>query len=234
MSNIHKHISWLIPLILILLLAPVSVKIDLAVERYFYVDGHFQSNNFVNFIYIFGVIPGWIVVCGSLLIFILSFKSPLWKPWRPYVLLPLLTMIFGAGLIVDKSLKDHWGRPRPKQVEEFGGMQQFRPFYKPNFFHQPEPSKSFPSGHCSMGFLFFAVALAGRRLGKRWLFWTGMMITLVLGVLLGYTRMAQGGHFFSDVILSAAIMWWTALFFDWMIFNKKTAVENETADKKTA
>lgn len=232
MTNIRKHIIWLIPLILIILLAPLSAKIDMAVERYFYVDGHFQSNSFLNFIYIFGVVPGWIVACSSLLIFILSFIYPFWKPCRPYVLLPLLTMIIGAGLIVDKSLKEHWGRPRPKQIEEFGGMQQFRPFYKPNFFHQPEPSKSFPSGHCSMGFLFFSVALAGKRLGKRWLFWAGMITTLVLGTLLGYTRMAQGGHFFSDVILAAAIMGGTALFCDWMIFHKWVA--SEAADKKTA
>ena len=53
-------------------------------------------------------------------------------------------MIVGAWLIIDFALKDHWGRPRPRQVKEFGGMQEFRPYYgKPNFFHQPEPQNLF-------------------------------------------------------------------------------------------
>ncbi len=218
MTNIQKYFFWGIPIIFIVLLAPLSGQIDLAIERYFYVDGHFQSNQYLRFLQSFGIVPGWIVAIGSLVIFILSYIHPFWKPWRPFVLLPLLTVILGAGLIVDKSLKEHWGRPRPRQIEEFGGSQQFRPFYSPNFFHQPEPSKSFPSGHCSMGFLLFSVAFAGWRLGKRWLLLTGMIATVLLGSLLGYTRMALGGHFFSDVIFSAAIMWWTALFSDWLIF----------------
>ncbi len=218
MSNLYRNIYWLIPLIGVLLVAPLSPQIDLAFEHSFFINGEFQSNNFLNFIYNFGVIPGWLLACGSLIIFILSYVSPYWKPWRPYVLLPLLTVIIGAGIIVDKSLKEHWGRPRPKQIVEFGGIQKFRPFYQPNFFHQPEPSKSFPSGHCSMGFLLFSLALTGKRLGKRWLYWLGMASTLILGTLLGYTRMAQGGHFFSDVIFAAAIMWWTTLFCDWLIF----------------
>ena len=76
-------------------------------------------------------------------------------------------MVVGAGFIVHTALKDHWGRPRPKQIIAFGGEQTFRPFYSPNFFHQPEPSKSFPCGHCTMGFYFFAVAFALRRSGYR-------------------------------------------------------------------
>ena len=147
------------------------------------------------------------------------------------MLVPLLTIIFGAGLIIDKSFKDHWGRPRPKQTIEFGGTQPFRPFYKPHFFN-PEPSKSFPSGHSSMGFYFFSLVFVGRRLGKRWLFQSATMLAIVLGALLCYTRMAQGGHYFSDVLMSAAIMWWTALFFDWLIF--QTSTVHEAADKKTA
>lgn len=235
--DINRHYSWLLPLVLILLITPFTPQIDLAIEHYFFVGGHFQSNGFLDFVYTFAVIPGWIIAIGSLLIFILSYQVPYYKPWRYYALLPLLTMIFGAGLIVDKTLKDHWGRPRPKQIEEFGGLQEFRPFYKPNIFHQPEPSKSFPSGHCTMGFLFFSVALVVQRLGKRRLYLLMMAWTFVLGSLLGYTRMAQGGHYFSDVIFAAAIMWWTALFFNWFIFQKqelKAGTINETSHEKAA
>ena len=209
------------PLIFILLLAPFSAYLDMAIEHYFYTNGHFQTDSFLYFLQTFCIIPGWILACATLLILILSFIHPYWYRWRPYVLVTLLTFVIGCGLIIDKSLKEHWGRPRPKQIVEFGGKQQFRSFYQPNFFHQPEPSKSFPSGHCSMGFLFFSVALVALRLGKRWLFWLALITTLVLGTLLGYARMALGGHFFSDVIWSAMIMWCTALFFDKLIFQRQ-------------
>ncbi|WP_213155352.1 phosphatase PAP2 family protein [Neochlamydia sp. AcF65] len=222
---------WLIPLISILLLTPFSSTIDLAVARYFFANGHFQSNSFLNFLYSYGMVPGWILTLFALLFLVLSYLHPFWKCWRPYALIPLLTMIVGAGIIVDLSLKGHWGRPRPKQLEEFGGLQHFRPFYQPNFFHQPEPSKSFPSGHCSMGFVFLSLTLIGRRLRQRWLYWWGTFTSVILGALLGYTRMAQGGHFFTDVIFAAAFMWWTALFFDWLIFEQRIA--DEKFDKET-
>ena len=55
-------------------------------------------------------------------------------------------MAIGVGLFTHILLKDHWGRPRPKQVTQFGGTQEFHPFYKPNFFDQPQPSRApFPA-----------------------------------------------------------------------------------------
>lgn len=228
--NKRQYLLWLAPLLFILLLAPLSTQIDLSITRYFYSHGEFQSNNFLNFMYQFGFVPGWLLAIIAGIFLFLSYLSPFWKNWRPFVLIPLLTLAFGAGLIVHAALKDHWGRPRPKQIEEFGGQQAFRPFYKPNFFSQTEPSKSFPSGHSSMGFLFFSLAIVGQRLRQRWLVWIGIGTSLILGGLLGYTRIAQGGHFFTDIILSAAIMWWTALFFDWLIFHPRKI--NETSDKK--
>jgi len=101
-------------------------------------------------------------------------------------------------------------RPRPKQVIEFGGIQEFRPFYQPNFFHQPEPSKSFTCGHCTMGFYFFALALVVRRLNYRKTFWITLMFAFALGIALSLARIGQGGHFFSDTLISALIMWLTA------------------------
>ncbi|QLH35863.1 MAG: phosphatase PAP2 family protein [Parachlamydiaceae bacterium] len=220
MTTIQKHLPWLLPLLCVLAIAPLTPGIDLSVERYFFREGHFQNNGFLNFMYVFGVIPGWILALGSLGIVILSYVYPYWKPWRIYALIPLLTMILGAGVVIDKSFKDHWGRPRPKQIKEFGGHQQFHPFYKPNLNVQPEPAKSFPSGHCSMGFIFFSLAFAGRRAGKEWVFKLGIALAFILGTLLAYTRMAQGGHFFSDVFMSAIIMWWTSLFVNWLVFQE--------------
>ncbi|MBA2728223.1 MAG: phosphatase PAP2 family protein, partial [Parachlamydiaceae bacterium] len=155
----------------------------------------------------------------------LSYIVSGWKKWRPYALLLILPMVLGAGIITHSLLKDHWGRPRPKQIENYGGDNAFRPFYQPNITLEVQPFKSFPCGHCSMGFYFFAVALLGRRLGSRLLFATGITLALSLGIALSITRIAQGGHFFSDTMATALIMWMTAFACDWLLF-KETYSDN--------
>ena len=210
-----EHLWWLIPLLAALIFTPFSVDLDLTAARYFFKDGHFSSNPAYDFFYNRAVLPGLWVGGASLLVLILSwFKK--YQKYRNASLQMVLTLIIGAGIITHTILKDHWGRPRPKQVEEFGGMQSFRPFYSPNFA-QPEPSRSFPCGHCTMGFYFFSLAFVFRRLGKvGWeLFFYAFAI--ILGGILGLTRIAQGGHFLSDVVFSGLIMWWVAGLFDWLI-----------------
>ena len=124
-----------------------------------------------------------------------------------------------AGFIRHTAFKDHWGRPRPKQVVEFGGHQQFRPYYSPNFFNQPEPSRSFPCGHCTMGYYFFAVAFVLRRMGSKIWEVVSYIFALLLGSALGLARMAQGGHSLSDVLWTALIMWLVAGAFDWLAYS---------------
>src|SRR5262249_11867445 len=38
----------------------------------------------------------------------------------------------GPGLIVNTGLKDHWGRARPNQIEQFGGAKAFTPALAPS------------------------------------------------------------------------------------------------------
>jgi membrane-associated PAP2 superfamily phosphatase len=222
---ILTYIHWWLPVALMLLITPFTPTIDLALTRYFYepsidgVPGHFSTNNFFNFMFVYGIIPADITAGLAIIALILSYFSTYWKQWRSAALVLILTLAVGAGFITHAVLKDHWGRPRPKQVEEFGGAQAFRPYYQPNFYHQPEPSKSFPCGHCSMGFYFFALALVGKRKRSRVLYVTGLILAWTLGIALSVTRIAQGGHFFSDVLVTALIMWLTALTFDWLIFS---------------
>lgn len=208
---------WL-PLALILLYAPFSGPIDLYVSSLFFADNHFVSNSFFDAVFKFGVIPADSAFITALIICLLSFFKKKWKPFRSCSFLMIFTLIVGAGLIVHLVLKDHWGRPRPRQVVEFGGQQTFRPFYSPNFFNQPEPSKSFPCGHCSMGFYFFALMFVGRHLKNRKIEIASWALAIILGLLLSVTRIAQGGHFLSDTIMTAIIMWYTALFFNRLSF----------------
>lgn len=203
--------AWFFLLLLIALYTPFSGEEDLAVAHYFY-DPMQQFSNapWLAFIYDYGIIPAWIVVAAAAVALIFSFFNRSWQEWRRPALVLILTLGIGSGIIAHAILKEHWGRPRPKQVIEFGGTQAFRPYYSPQF-HPPQPSKSFPCGHCSMGFFFFALMHLGAHYRHRRLYLIGFLLTLILGGVLSYARLAQGGHFLSDVLASALIMWLTSL-----------------------
>ena len=221
---IKKQSRWLIPLLLMILITPFTPFLDLTISSWFYninsetVD-HFVSHPFLDWVYTYGLVPGQILGVLSAVTLLLSYVSSCFKKWRLPALLIVLTLAVGAGFISHVLLKDHWGRPRPRQAIEFSGSQPFRPYYSPNLFHQPEPSKSFVCGHCTMGFIFFALALVGKRIQSQSLYYTSMALAFLLGSMLGITRIMQGGHFFSDVLWSGLIMWFTALTMDWLIYN---------------
>lgn len=215
---------WIYPALFVLLLAPFTPWIDLSIARYFYSSSndpveHFLKDPVLDAFYDYGTIPANLTALISILLLIGSYFFKRLKNFKNPCLVLLLTYAMGAGLIVNGLLKEYWGRPRPKQVEEFGGTQKFLPFYQPNFFQQPQPSKSFPCGHCATGFYFFALALVGKRLQQPFLWKLGIGLALVLGIALSLTRMMQGGHFFSDTLLSALIMWYTSLAIDWLVYS---------------
>lgn len=201
----------ILPLLLLVLATPFSPYWDLKFANWFYTGDHFSTSPLLKFVFNYAIYPAWIVVGAAALGGILSyFYLPL-AAYRRSCLYLMLVLGIGSGLIIHALLKDHWGRPRPRQVEEFGGKQSFRPYYEPNFFNPVEPSKSFPCGHCSMGFYFFTFVFLGRHFRRPLLSLCGWGLAIGLGGALSMARMAQGGHFLSDVLISALIMWLTAL-----------------------
>jgi lipid A 4'-phosphatase len=203
---------WILPILLVLLISPWSAAIDLNMSHYFFSDGHFESSPLLNFAYKYGLLPFWIgFVAGIGMLFN--------QKWRLGGIYLILVMAIGSGFIINVALKGHWGRPRPKQVVQFGGDQEFRAFYQP-YFNNPIPSKSFPSGHASSGFYFFSVILLGSYYRNKFLRNLGILLTLLLGGVLSYARIAQGGHFFTDTLFSALIMWLTALLLYYVVFKK--------------
>jgi lipid A 4'-phosphatase len=163
---------------------------------------------FWRFVFRYGVLVGVLLAAGALLTLTLSY----WYPralfaWRRPALFLVLVAVIGPGLFVNVIFKDHYGRPRPRDVVQLGGPEAFLPVW---VMGSDSQAKSFPCGHCSMGFYVSTPWLVLRRRRPR----TARLFLLAgfaFGALLGLSRMMAGGHFLSDVVWSGGMVWLTAL-----------------------
>lgn len=151
----------------------------------------------------------WGLLLGALLLWLASWWRGLPDDWprklagkRRAAVFIMLTQLLGPGLMVNTVLKDNWGRARPVHLVEFGGQAQFSPAWVPS--EQCPKNCSFVCGDASVGFGLLALAFVARR-PRPWL-----VLAVALGGALGLMRMAQGGHFLSDVVFSFYVVYFTA------------------------
>ncbi len=209
----RKYIILLAQVILLIAITLVIsyFNLDIKIQRLFYradsasVWFH-KDNPFWRLGYHYGTLPAILLAFAAALGLVLSWLKPKMKRWRHHFLLIILTLIIGPGLLVNAIFKDHWGRPRPRQVQEFGGRWEFKEVWEPG---TPGKGKSFPCGHCSMGFFFITLYYCWKQRYPR-LAYASLMFSLGLGFYIGLARMAQGGHFFSDVIWAGGFTFLTA------------------------
>ncbi|HEV8015415.1 MAG TPA: phosphatase PAP2 family protein [Stellaceae bacterium] len=147
-----------------------------------------------------------VIALAAALIASLALRRPLLGLTPRATIFLLLSLALGPGLTVNTIFKDHWGRARPAQIAQFGGTQKFTPAFVPS--DQCQRNCSFPAGDPAMGFYLVSVAfLAGGASRRR----KGVVAAVAVGAALGVMRLAQGGHFLSDVIASgffvSAIAW---------------------------
>lgn len=192
-----------------------SFDLDLAVSRWFY-RGEIEPSwwgkgrPILDLLYRHGTLPANLVAGAGLVGWLVSlFRSGLRRHRRTFALL-FLTLVIGPGLLVNGVGKEHWGRPRPREVVEFGGRESFLPVGAVDWDGKGE---SFPSGHASTGFYFFALCFIWRARRPRAAA-AGAAGAIVAGSLLGFQRIAVGAHFLSDVLWSGGIVYLTALALD--------------------
>lgn len=113
----------------------------------------------------------------------------------------LLALALGPGLTVNTIFKDHWGRARPAQVTDFGGGKRFTRAFVPT--DQCTRNCSFPAGDPAIGFYLASFALLAPTPQRRRL---GIALAIAAGAALGIVRLAQGGHFLSDVVTSGFLV----------------------------
>lgn len=185
----------------------VFPKFDLAITGQFYsLDDGFiwRDQPVVHWVYLIFAKIHFAFLLGLLVLLAfpkdtLKEKLSLSKRQLSYLLAVLL---LGPGLLVNGVLKNHSvGRARPANVVEFGGDDTFTmPF---QYSGQCQKNCSFVSGHAAIGFYVIAFAWAfGRR---RWL-----TAGIALGAFVGFGRILQGGHFFSDVLFSFWSVYFTS------------------------
>lgn len=133
----------------------------------------------------------------------------------------IVAMALGPGLLIDVVLKDNWGRARPSKIVEFGGDRAFSAPLRPT--NQCEDNCSSASGHAAVGYYLVSLGFLGGAAARRR--WT--LIGFVAGTLLGLARVSQGGHFFSDILISFYAIWFAA-WAVWLLFRRVGWLPDET------
>lgn len=154
-----------------------------------------------DFIYHYSNLPALAIAIVSLVGLVWGFFQQKLRKYRKICLFLVLGMIVGPGLIVNSLLKENWGRPRPRNIQNFGGKYQYEQVLE---IDPSSSGKSFPSGHASIGFYFFILFLLLRREQRKWAI-VFLIFGILFGGLIGVARIVQGGHFFSDIIWSGGL-----------------------------
>jgi len=209
----EKFKEYLLPVAILIVLTALFAAngLDVALERHFYQQGTWvgREANPWRFLYRYGVLPAYLSAAVGLLTFVAGFFSVKAAPWRRSALFLVLFLALGPGLLVNTVFKDHWGRPRPAQLEVFGGAEKAT-------YHQvwerglPGEGHSFPSGHASAAFFLIFPYFVLRRRARGYALAT-LAGGLAYGLFMGVARMAQGGHFPSDVLWAGGMVYLVGL-----------------------
>jgi len=184
--------------------------LDIAVQSRFYspVGGWWlERRPFWDFTYRYGIFPGYLFAVGCLVMISVSYWNERYFKYRKAAVVMVVALVLGPGLLVNAVFKDHWERPRPREVKQFGGREQFVPVCMRG---SVAGGKSFPCGHASMGF-YLAVPYLFLRRTRKGLAYVFLATGIGYGALIGVARIIAGGHFLSDVIWAAGMVWIAAL-----------------------
>jgi len=109
----------------------------------------------------------------------------------------LFSTLFNLLLVVNILLKNNWGRARPNDILEFGGKENFTPWFQMS--DSCITNCSFVSGDASVGFSIIVFFIITKNIVFFWL-------ALLFGSLFSLVRILEGGHFLSDVIFAGFLV----------------------------
>ena len=218
MTQARKHLLILLGLMLVSTTPFWLFPLDIQISSYFYHpelgagDAAWPVQNlpFVQFCYKAAPILTMLVALPALFIVLFGGLLARLKPWRAHAAVVVLTVVLGPGLLVNGIFKEFLDRPRPVQTQDFGGEYPYAP---PLMIGAAAGGKSFPCGHCSAGFAVAALWLLWRKRRPR-LAAAALTLAVILGASMGFSRIAAGGHYLSDVLWAA----WLSFFAAWLSY----------------
>ena len=178
-------------------------------------DGHFllyyERNTYLLHLalqYVVPVVIVFFVVAGIAW----RLGRPVWGITAWQALFVILAFAIGPGLVVNVMLKNNSHRPRPANVQEFGGANAYAPPF--DFSGACDTNCSFVAGDPAMGFGFLAVALLLPPARRN----RAAAGAIGLGAAIGLMRILWGAHFFSDVVFSGIATCAAVLALHWAMF----------------
>ena len=204
LNSNHVFLALLIFFIIVLFLA-IGSSIDIYISSLFYLGKQkFVLQSYFILTVIFRKIFIPLIVLYLMVLPIISIFLPIEKFYFNFKLKSKeVWFIFGSVffnllIFVNLILKNMWGRARPNDILQLGGKENFSPWFE--LSSACNTNCSFVSGDAAVGFsliiLFFIT--------KNKIFFWG---SLVAGLSIGLIRILEGGHFFSDVIMSGLIVY---------------------------
>ena len=202
--------NWFMEIVLIAIIAVISIlflifpEFDIWFSDLFHAEeGGFWVKSIPLFSYLREIGPTLVFFVAlaciiSLFLYFLIPTIPTLFGFQLPVFL-LVSLMLGPWIVVNEIFKDLWGRPRPHMTEIFGGEAPYVPVwyisdYCPN-------NCSFVSGEASISIWLVAVILVAPIVWRLPIAVVMIMLTIVLSL----NRIAFGGHFLSDVLLSLGI-----------------------------
>jgi lipid A 4'-phosphatase len=114
----------------------------------------------------------------------------------------LAVFALGSGLLINAGLKEHLGRPRPRDTIAFGGTAAYVPPWAPS----AAAGHSFPSGHASVPAMGIALWLLCRRRRRPTLAAWSLGLGAVLTAWIGAARLLAQAHWLSDIVWAVVLM----------------------------
>jgi membrane-associated PAP2 superfamily phosphatase len=199
-------------------LAAWLFDLDVTISRWFYEPGAEQDwplgkTALAQFLYHWGEIPAVTLGMMACVMIALAARRKPERALHRAGLILLLALILGPMLATNSVLKSYYGRPRPQHVTEFGGTDPFRPVLLPTF---NQKQNSFPCGHAAAAFAMMLPFFVLRRKYPRSAY-AVLGAGFAYGAAMGAVRIAQGAHFFTDVLWAAGVIWFSGFAVAWLI-----------------
>ena len=183
--------------------------IDIMVATWFFTDGSFLGGSTPArlfrkiFFYLPVLIMLWLLAAWAARYAAAQCRPLIWlarfAPSTKVLIFSAITLALGPGLLVNMGLKEHWSRPRPVHVQEFGGSAQFMPWWRTD--GSCRKNCSFVSGEVSGAFWLVAPASFAPPPVRT----LAVAAAMTVGLVTALGRVAFGGHFLSDAIFAALL-----------------------------